>query len=101
MLAAVWFYPACMSNVLISPSILSADFACLGDEIRAIDAAGAEFADLSDAELTRRAYALGGMTDQYFSSLYLSNEPGLVDVSTDRAAVIATLTTIWERGLQP
>tara|TARA_R110000851_G_scaffold47758_11_gene115920 strand:+ start:103 stop:759 length:657 start_codon:yes stop_codon:yes gene_type:complete len=56
---------------------------------------------LSDAELTRRAYALGGMTDQYFSSLYLSNEPGLVDVSTDRAAVIATLTTIWERGLQP
>ncbi len=42
MLAAVWFYPACMSNVLISPSILSADFACLGDEIRAIDAAGAD-----------------------------------------------------------
>jgi len=41
-LAAVWFYPACMSNVLISPSILSADFACLGDEIRAIDAAGAD-----------------------------------------------------------
>ena len=56
---------------------------------------------LSEAELTRRAYALGGMTDQYFSSLYLSGEPGLVDVSADRAAVIATLTTIWERGLQP
>ena len=31
-----------MSKVLISPSILSADFACLGDEIRAIDAAGAD-----------------------------------------------------------
>ncbi|KCZ91691.1 ribulose-phosphate 3-epimerase [Hyphomonas johnsonii] len=31
-----------MSTVLISPSILSADFACLGDEIRAIDAAGAD-----------------------------------------------------------
>lgn len=56
---------------------------------------------LSDAELTRRAYALGGMTDQYFSNLYLSGEAGLVDVSTDRSAVIATLTTIWERGLQP
>lgn len=56
---------------------------------------------LSDAELTRRAYALGGMTDQYLSSLYLSQEPGLVDVSADRAAVIATLTTIWERGMQP
>ena len=31
-----------MKQVLISPSILSADFACLGDEIRAIDAAGAD-----------------------------------------------------------
>jgi len=31
-----------MSQVLISPSILSADFACLGEEIRAIDHAGAD-----------------------------------------------------------
>lgn len=31
-----------MTQVLISPSILSADFASLGDEIRAIDAAGAD-----------------------------------------------------------
>jgi ribulose-phosphate 3-epimerase len=31
-----------MSKVLISPSILSADFAKLGEEIRAIDAAGAD-----------------------------------------------------------
>tara|TARA_R110002020_G_scaffold83397_1_gene206893 strand:- start:287651 stop:288319 length:669 start_codon:yes stop_codon:yes gene_type:complete len=31
-----------MTKVMISPSILSADFACLGDEIRAIDAAGAD-----------------------------------------------------------
>jgi ribulose-phosphate 3-epimerase len=31
-----------MSDVLISPSILSADFAKLGEEIRAIDAAGAD-----------------------------------------------------------
>ena len=31
-----------MSEVLISPSILSADFAKLGEEIRAIDAAGAD-----------------------------------------------------------
>ncbi|WP_035536638.1 ribulose-phosphate 3-epimerase [Hyphomonas oceanitis] len=31
-----------MSKVMISPSILSADFACLGEEIRAIDAAGAD-----------------------------------------------------------
>lgn len=31
-----------MTNVLISPSILSADFARLGEEIRAIDTAGAD-----------------------------------------------------------
>ena len=31
-----------MRPVLISPSILSADFACLGEEIRAIDTAGAD-----------------------------------------------------------
>ena len=31
-----------MRSVLISPSILSADFACLGEEIRAIDKAGAD-----------------------------------------------------------
>lgn len=56
---------------------------------------------LPEAELTRRAYALGGMTDAYLSSLHLSAEPGLVAVSSDRAAVVATLTTLWERGLQP
>ncbi|MXP26391.1 ribulose-phosphate 3-epimerase [Altererythrobacter indicus] len=32
-----------MSVPLISPSILSADFACLGEEVRAIDAAGADW----------------------------------------------------------
>ncbi|HPQ51366.1 MAG TPA: ribulose-phosphate 3-epimerase, partial [Alphaproteobacteria bacterium] len=30
-------------SILISPSILSADFARLGDEVRAIDAAGADY----------------------------------------------------------
>ena len=56
---------------------------------------------ISGAELRRRAYALGGMTDQYFSSLYLSREAGLVAISHDHEAVIDTLTTIWERGLEP
>ena len=56
---------------------------------------------LPEDELARRAYALGGMTDHYLSSLYLSQEPGLVAVSADRAAVIITLTTLWERGLHP
>jgi len=52
-------------------------------------------------EMTRRAYALGAMTDQYFAGLFLSQEPGLVAVSRDRAAVIDTLGLIWERGMQP
>lgn len=58
-------------------------------------------AAISEGELRRRAYALGGMTDQYFSSLYLSREAGLIEVSQDHEAVIDTLTTIWERGLEP
>ena len=32
-----------MTTPLISPSILSADFAALGEEVRAIDAAGADW----------------------------------------------------------
>ena len=31
------------NNILIAPSILSADFAILGEEVRAIDAAGADY----------------------------------------------------------
>ncbi len=32
-----------MSGVIISPSILSADFACLGEEVKAVDEAGADW----------------------------------------------------------
>ncbi len=39
---AFGFTPCFMTDVLISPSILSADFACLGEEIAAIDQAGAD-----------------------------------------------------------
>jgi ribulose-phosphate 3-epimerase len=35
-----------MSNVIIAPSILSADFSKLGDEVRAIDTAGADWIHL-------------------------------------------------------
>ncbi len=52
-------------------------------------------------ELTRRAYALGGMVDQYLAGLILSRDPGIADVSTDRDAVIGTLCLIWERGMAP
>jgi len=52
-------------------------------------------------ELLRRAYALGGMVDQYLSSLLLSEDPALVAVSGDEAAVLDTLDLIWERGMRP
>jgi len=50
-------------------------------------------------ELVRRAYALGGMVDQYLASLFLSNDPGLIAVSRNREQVIDTLTHIWKQGL--
>ncbi len=50
-------------------------------------------------ELMRRAYALGGMTDQYLSSLLLSNDPNMQPFSRDREAVIDTLALLWQRGM--
>lgn len=32
-----------MANIKIAPSILAADFACLGEEVRAVDAGGADY----------------------------------------------------------
>ncbi|WNJ99735.1 TetR/AcrR family transcriptional regulator [Thalassospiraceae bacterium LMO-JJ14] len=54
---------------------------------------------VSHDELVRRAYALGGMIDQYLASLYLSNDPGLSDVSGDMDQVVDTLTHIWKQSL--
>lgn len=53
------------------------------------------------AELMRRAYALGGMVDQYLSNLFLSVDPTVQALSADRAATIETLVDIWERGMRP
>lgn len=52
-------------------------------------------------ELMRRAYALGGMTDQYLSGLLLSNDPNMLAISRDRAEVTNTLTLLWQRGMEP
>ncbi len=54
---------------------------------------------ISKEELYRRAYALGGMIDQYLSTLILSREPALVAVSQDAESVIETLSFIWNRTL--
>ena len=56
---------------------------------------------LSRDELLRRAYALGGMVDQYLSALLLSGDPTLAAVSQDPEQVLDTLSLIWERGMAP
>lgn len=53
-----------------------------------------------DDELTRRAYALGGMIDQYLGALLLSRDPSLAAVSPDAETVLDTLTELWNRGFE-
>lgn len=55
----------------------------------------------SREELLRRAYALGGMVDQYLIMLHFGSDEALAAVSRDRDAVIDTLSLIWERGMEP
>lgn len=55
--------------------------------------------ELTRDELFRRAYALGGMVDQYLSALVLNQDQTLLSVSKDQEAVINTLTHIWKRGM--
>ena len=50
-------------------------------------------------ELLRRAYALGGMVDQYLVTLHFNRDASLAELSQDRDAVIDTLTFIWSRGM--
>lgn len=52
-------------------------------------------------DLLRRAYALGGMVDQYLIMMLFGGDPALAELSRDRDAVIETLSLIWERGMQP
>jgi len=50
-------------------------------------------------ELLRRAYALGGMVDQYLTELILNRDKTLARVSKDRNAMVDTLTSIWKQGM--
>ncbi len=52
-------------------------------------------------ELLRRAYALGGMVDQYLIMLLFGSDETLTSVSWNRQAVVETLNLIWERGMKP
>ncbi len=47
------------------------------------------------AELLRRAYALGGMVDQYLASLYLYGDENIVATAGKLDDVVNTLTFIW------
>jgi TetR/AcrR family transcriptional regulator, ethionamide resistance regulator len=55
---------------------------------------------VSHDELMRRAYALGGMTDQYLAGLLLDKDPNMAPFSRDREVVIDTLSLLWERGME-
>ena len=55
----------------------------------------------SDEDLMRRAYALGGMVDQYLTALHVTADPWVEALSRDRDAVLDLLTDLWKRGMQP
>ncbi len=52
-------------------------------------------------ELLRRAYAVGGMIDQYLITLFFGTDATLAALSQDREKVVDTFTTLWSRGLAP
>lgn len=56
-------------------------------------------APLTQQDLQRRAYALGGLVDQYLNVLLLHQDPYLSSLSQDKEAVIDSLSDIWKRGL--
>lgn len=57
-------------------------------------------ADRSDEDLMRRAYALGGMVDQYLTALHITEDPWIGALSDDREEVLDLFTDLWTRGMQ-
>lgn len=53
---------------------------------------------MADDEIVRRAYALGGMVDQYLANLLLARDESLAAVSPDLDTVARTLTDIWRQA---
>ncbi len=55
---------------------------------------------VDQAELMRRAYALGGMVDQYLAGLLLDKDPNMASFSENREDIIETFNALWEQGLR-
>ncbi len=53
----------------------------------------------SETQLRRRAYALGGMVDQYLAGVYLYGDAHLAQAAGDIDAIADTLTFIWSRAM--
>ncbi|WP_323786454.1 TetR/AcrR family transcriptional regulator [Thalassovita sp.] len=54
-----------------------------------------------EPDLMRRAYALGGMVDQYLTALFVTRDPWINSLSQDPEAVLEMFTDIWKRGMAP
>lgn len=50
---------------------------------------------ISEAELFRRCYALGGMVDQYLSYIFLVADKNVIAISPSMEDVVDTLSHIW------
>ncbi|MEH6442502.1 MAG: TetR/AcrR family transcriptional regulator [Oceanospirillaceae bacterium] len=55
--------------------------------------------DSLEEELLRRAFALGGMVDQYLATVYIHKDSVLKNISQDKQKVIETLSFIWKQGM--
>lgn len=54
-----------------------------------------------EPDLMRRAYALGGMVDQYLTALLLTRDPSIAELSQDRERVLEMFTDLWRKGMAP
>lgn len=61
------------------------------------DGAGAR----PEADLMRRAYALGGMVDQYLTALHVTGDPWIGALSQDHDVVLDMFTDLWSKGMAP